>query len=131
MRWLWSHLRLGSWSALLTLTIQFALSFGPLHFDRIDPRSDLVSLALRSEIQAPLAALPAAPEPTQRKPVGLAGDFCAVCSAIQLVGSIVPSAAPTLPLPAIFGRISPDATGEIMLATLPHLSFQPRAPPQV
>ena len=120
MRFARARVWLGSWSALLALAIQFALSFGHLHFDR----SGLVPLALRSVIQAPAAGLSAAPMPGPHKPAGLAGDFCAV-------GSAIPSNAPTLPLRATFSRVSPEARAEVAPATSPHLFFQQRAPPQV
>ena len=52
MRWLRSHIRFGSWSALFALTVQFALSFGHVHFDDSSLRSSLAPGALQFAVQA-------------------------------------------------------------------------------
>ena len=128
MSWLRSHLRLGSWSALLALTIQLVVSAGHQHLDRIGRLSELTARA--SAIQVSTTGFPDSPTPMPRKPVGLPGDFCAICLAIALAGSVVPSSPPALPLPADFNQVLPDAIAETPLATPPSPYFQPRAPPQ-
>ena len=117
---------LGSWSALLALAIQLALSFGHLHFDGIAPRSALTPLALRWLIPAVSADDPATPAP--HKPGAMADDFCAICSVMRLAG--LPATAPALPLPIGGGWISLELGVELALAASPYFFFRARAPPQ-
>jgi hypothetical protein len=115
--------------ALLALATQFALSFGHLHVHG-GGRSALTPFVMQWAVP-PAAAAPYLPaDPAQDNP-GLAGDFCAVCSVLQAVGSAVPPAAPVLPLPAAAGQISLDPRVDITLAASPYLLFQARAPPLV
>jgi hypothetical protein len=114
--------------ALLALAIQFALSFGHLHLHG-GQRSASALFVLQWALQ-PAAAVPYAPaDPAHDKP-GLAGDFCAVCSVMQVASSAVPPAAPVLPLPDAFVRISLDASIDLTLGASPHLLFQARGPPR-
>jgi hypothetical protein len=128
MSWLRSHLRLGSWSVLLALTMQLAVSFGHQHIDRVGRPSTPAMRA--SAIQTSAVDLRDSPAPTPRRPVGLPGDFCAICLAINLIGPAVPSSPPALPLPLIFSQVLPDAIAETPPATSPSPYCQPRAPPQ-
>ena len=117
---------LGSWTALLALAIQLALSFGHVHFDGVAARSALMPLALRWLIPAVSADAPAAPAP--HNPGGFADDFCAICSVMRLAG--VPATAPALPLPIGGGWISLDLGVELALAASPYFFFRARAPPK-
>jgi hypothetical protein len=108
--------------ALLALTVQFALSFGHVHLDDTSLRSGL----------SPRAVEPAAPvdsptAPIKHKPDGLADDFCAVCSVMQLVG--VPAMIPELPVPIGSIHILLNRRLEVAVASSPTLFFRARAPP--
>jgi hypothetical protein len=127
MRWVRSRLWFGSWSALLALAIQLALSFGHLHVEDTSARSTSIPFALRLVIEAPAATPGALSTPAQQKPTSLADDFCAICAVIRLVG--VPTPAPILPLPLGSRFISVDVDVEFELAASPHLFFRARAPP--
>ena len=128
-RWLRSHIRLGSWSALLALTVQLALSFGHVHFADASLQFGLAPHALQLAVPPPrtLAGSPTAP--IQHKPDGLADDLCAVCSVMQLAG--VPAMVPDLPVPIGSMRLSLDPRVELAFASLPPFFFRARAPPNV
>src|SRR5215467_7584268 len=127
MRWLRSRLRPASWLALLALAMQFALSFGHVHLHG-GQRSSLVPFVLQWALQPTIPSLYAPADPASDEP-GLAGDFCTVCSVLQVAGSAVTPAAPALPLPDALGRIARDASFDVTSAASPHLLFQARAPP--
>jgi len=127
MRWLRSHIRFGSWSALLALTVQLALSFGHVHFDDSSLRSSLAPGALQFAVQAAATLADSPTLPIQHKPDGLADDFCAVCSVMQLAG--VPAMVPDLPVPIGSVQISLNPRVEFALASPPTLFFRARAPP--
>jgi hypothetical protein len=125
MRWLRSHIRLGSWSALFAVTIQLGLSFGHLHFDGVSSQSNVTPLALRWAATANPAHDAAAP--AQRKPARVADDSCAICAIMRLAS--VPVAPPVLPLPNGGSIVSVDAGLGFALADAPPLFYRARAPP--
>jgi hypothetical protein len=127
MRWLRSHVRLGSWSALFALTMQLVLSFGHVHFDGTSLRSGMAPHSLEFAIQPPATLADSPTAPTQHKPNGLADDFCAICSVIQLAG--VPTLVPDIPVPIGSIRISLDPRVEFAFAASPPRFFRARAPP--
>jgi hypothetical protein len=127
MRWVRSNVRFGSWCALFALAIQFIVLFGHAHrTDLAWPSGTSPLSALSTE--APSAAVPDAPS-SPSKPVGLAFDYCAICAVMNLAGSVVPAAAPGLPVQVVIGRVRFWTTLDVSLAELPHLLFQARAPP--
>jgi len=127
MRWLRSHIRLGSRLGLFALTVQLALSFGHVHFADASPRSGLAPHALQLAVRPPLTLAVSPTAPIQHKPDGLADDFCAVCSVMQLAG--VPAIVPDLPVPIGSMRRSLDPKVELAFASLPLFFFRARARP--
>jgi hypothetical protein len=127
MRWLRSHIRYGSWLALFALTVQFALSFGHVHFNDTSLRSSLASRALQFAVQPAAALVDSPAAPIQHKPDGLSDDFCAVCSVMQLAG--VPAMVPELPVPIGSVHILLNSRVEFAFASSPTLFFRARAPP--
>ena len=128
MRWLRSHMRLGSWAALFALAIQLALSFGHLHLSEADPRS-WGPLVLRWAAESPPAMSDTPAVPGSHKPAGRADDLCIICSAMQLAYTV--AASPSVPLPAAVSQILPDPSGDFAIAASPHRPFRARAPPYV
>jgi hypothetical protein len=126
MRWVRSRVRLGAWSALLGLTIQLALSFGHLHFNRAAPRPSLAPLVLQW-VLSPATVLDSPAAPTHRKSDSLAHDFCAICSVMGSAG--VAATVPALPVPIEDSGIALNASPEFALAASSHHFFQARAPP--
>ena len=125
MRWLRSHMRLGSRAALFALTIQLALSFGHVHLGGGDPRS-WGPFVLRWAAGPP-PALPDAP--ASHKPAGLADELCIICSAMQLAYTVttLPSVSP----PAAANQILLVPRGDFAIAASPHRPLRARAPPYV
>jgi hypothetical protein len=114
MRWFRSHRRRGAWLALFALALQLALTFAHVH----------------PLVVATAAALAQSQDgPAQPEPGGPASDPCAVCTLIQMAGTLVPASSPALALPvAVDGQylaISIDRPR----ATSPPRLFQARAPP--
>ena len=127
MRWLRSHIRFGSWLALFALTVQFALSFGHVHFDDTSLRSSLAPRALQFAVQPAATFVDSPAAPMQHKPDGLADEFCAVCLVMQLAG--LPAMVPELPLPIGNLHILLNPRVEVAFASSPTLFFRARAPP--
>ena len=127
MSWFRRHVRFGSWCAVFALAFQLALSFGHFHF-RDDGSRSAASLVFEPGSAQTSAALPDAPA-APSKQTRLAFDFCAICAVSQLAGSLLPSAAPALPLPLVgqSRRLEPGV--ELILAAFPYLLFRARAPP--
>jgi hypothetical protein len=128
MRWVRSKIRFGAGLALFALAIQILLSLGHVH---------LYALSLASAKSAPLAiadgsgaAAPSTLAPLNKSD-GSADADCAICALIQLSATSVPSAAPTLPLPANLGPSGLQAPHALALAAVPHSLFQARAPPSI
>ena len=125
MRWIRSNIAFGSRLALFALALQLALSFGHVHPEDL-------SAAAAPGVAAAIAGSAAAdqsPQPTNHKPALPAADYCSICASIQLTGASVPSAAPVLPLPADFGRLTRAVPAAPTSAVPPRLLFQARAPP--
>jgi hypothetical protein len=109
--------------ALFALAIQFALSFGHVHLDRVAvPDASAASLAAQSSGDGPNGSS----KPGSHR---LADDYCAICALVQLAASSAPAAAPTLPPPALVSRVWHAPVTDFELAALPRLLFQARAPP--
>jgi hypothetical protein len=124
MRWFRSRSRLGSYLALFALAFQLAVSFGHVHLERIAPPS------------APASVLAGAQPPADRdaasKPAGredLADDCCPICTLIHLAGALVPAEMPSLPLPAVVGRLRLELAAEFDLTASHAALFRARAPP--
>jgi hypothetical protein len=119
MDWIRRHIGLGSWAALLALTIQLYLSFGHIHLE---------------DFQAAPTAIAASPQTQSNNPAdddhGPAGhDFCAICAALSLTASSTLPTAAVLAIPVDH----PLAWAvDVRTAQRPygvHLPFQARAPP--
>jgi DUF2946 family protein len=121
MGWFRSRLRWGSYLALLALALQLALSFGHVHLGPISKHSSADIVANGTDAHKPAGRhhhLPAT-----------ADDNCAICALIHLAGTLVPSAPPTLPLPAESKRLPHQFLVQFDLTAPLGAHFQARAPP--
>jgi hypothetical protein len=117
MRWFRRHIGLGSRLALFALAVQLALSFAHVHVT--DPgRAQAAAASVSGSGDAPI--------PKSDVPVD---PGCAICGLIQLVATATPSAAPALPLLMASGQARLSASDAFLLAAVPRLLFQARAPP--
>ena len=126
MRWVRSHIRLGSRLALFALAVQIVVSFGHVHLDgRALTAAKSAATAL---LDGARAASPAAP--TDR-PDKATDPGCAICALIQLASTSPPATAPTLPPAVRLAHVRPQTADDIIFAATPHFAFQARAPPVV
>ena len=108
---------MGSRLALFALAVQLVLSFAHVH--ATDPsRTQAAAAALGGSGDAPI--------PKSGAPVD---PGCAICGLIQLAASATPSAAPALPLVLAIGPAEQVAADQSLVAALPRLPCQARAPP--
>ena len=125
MRWFRSRSRAGAYLALFALAFQLAVSFGHVHLERIAPPSAGAS--------ALAGAQPSGDDRNARSnPAGHehpADDHCPICTLIHLAGALVPAEMPSLPLPAVFGRLRLEAAAEFDLTASHATLFRARAPP--
>jgi hypothetical protein len=120
MRWIRTRIRLGAWCALLALAIQFTLSFGHVH------RDAFASFAQsRTHGAVAMASAPTAPS----SPTGTSVDYCAICVVMNMAGSLVPTAAPALPMPALARQVRYQSIADAIPARSRRDFFQARAPP--
>jgi hypothetical protein len=125
MRWFRSRKRAGSYLALFALAFQLAISFGHVHLDRIAPPS--VGASALAAAQTPAADLNTPSNPSGRE--DLADDCCPICTLIHLAGALVPAEMPSLPLPAVVGRLRLELAAEFDLTASHAALFRARAPP--
>jgi hypothetical protein len=127
MRWFRSNVRLGAWCALLTLALQFSLTFTHVHAPAIGRTSPIAALAAGLTSDAVAADAAALPDSQPAKPLkqrhSTTDDFCAICSLIQLAAS------PSLPIPLVATPIRIAIGRERTFAASPPPLFQARAPP--
>ena len=120
LRWFRSNMRWGVGCALFALALQVALTLTHVHVNGIGPRS-------AAALAVALADAPA--EPANPHPMGVAGDFCAICAQIHLTGSLLPAATPSLPLPVTLSPLRQAIGTDRNHAASPPPLFQARAPP--
>src|SRR5262249_36535443 len=125
MSWFRSRSRLGAYLALFALAFQLAISFGHVHLDRSAP----LPAPADARAGAPPSpdALKAPSNPAGREPP--ADDHCPICTLIHLAGALVPAEMPSLPVPAVFGRLRLEAAAEFDLTASQGALFRARAPP--
>jgi hypothetical protein len=119
MRWIRTRIRLGAWCALLALAIQFTVSFGHVH------RDAFAGFGRPTHGAVAMASAPTAPS----SPAGTSVDYCAICVVMNMAGSVVPTAAPALPTPALAGQVRYQRIADAIPARSRRDFFQARAPP--
>jgi len=122
MGWFRRHVRLGSHLALLALAIQLVLTFSHVH---------LGSPAQAQEYAKAVAVNGVGGSTPTKSPTGNHDPLCAVCTLLQLAGSLVCPEAPALAPPQQFDLTPPPAQIVLSRADAWHLPFNARAPPAV
>jgi hypothetical protein len=125
MSWFRSRSRFGSYLALFALAFQLAGSFGHVHLERVAPVS--AGATVLADAQPSADDLNAPSNPAGRE--DLADDRCPICTLIHLAGALVPAEMPSLPLPAVFGRLRLELAADFDLTASPGAPFRARAPP--
>ncbi len=121
MKWIRTNGRFGAWCALAAVALQIVLSFGHTH--RIG------SLRPGGLVPAAAAVLAAAEQLPTSNTAGLAAEYCAICTVIEMAASAVPPEAAGAGVPAMSGGVRFAASDGGAGGTLSHLLFQARAPP--
>jgi Protein of unknown function (DUF2946) len=133
MNWFRMRARWGSWLALLALAFQLVVSFGHIHAHEIE--SHIASHEIESDTHGAAtdhAEPPGDAAPAHSHPDGdqsLADDCCPICALIHLTRTLVPSDAPSLPLPGTVERLQLEAAVEFDLTASDRALFRARAPP--
>jgi Protein of unknown function (DUF2946) len=142
MKWFRSNIRGGARLALLTLFLQFALSFGHFHAlaapsgqitqhatQSAQPRTTVVDggdLAVQSQAnnQVNPKQAPAKQDGDQHGP-----DGCAICAVMAMAGTVLFAAPPILLLPEAVEFLYRTTDAEFVHLKAAGAAFQARAPP--
>jgi hypothetical protein len=126
MGWFRSNRGGVAWLALFALACQLVLSFGHVHASTFDGGS-LASAAVETG-NARADGPPSSPE---KSPIGLAGDYCAICASISLASTLILPILSSILAARLFTEILPWslAAGEPTL--FDHRPFSARGPPHV
>jgi hypothetical protein len=127
MRWFRSNRGAVACVALIALACQLVLSFGHVHagkFSKFGGGSPAFAALETGDGSADGA--PASPE---NKPIGLAGDFCAICASINLAGTLILPVLAIILTPRLFTEILPWSLAASEPASFDHRPFGARGPP--
>jgi hypothetical protein len=123
MGWFRSNRGVVAWVALFALACQLVLSFGHVHASPFG--GSLASAAVETG-DAPADGPPSSPE---KNPIGLAGDFCAICASINLAGTLILPILAIILAPRLFTEILPWSVAASEPASFDHRPFSARGPP--
>ncbi len=134
MKWFRSNIKGGARLALLSLFLQFALSFAHFHAFAAPsasaapsalPRAAVVDAGdLAVDSQTAQKQVPAKPDSDQRSP-----DGCAICAVMAMAGTVLFSSPPILLLPEAVELLYRTTDAEFIHLKSAGVAFQPRAPP--
>jgi hypothetical protein len=124
MGWFRSNRSLVTWLAFFALACQLLLSFGHLHLGKFSGGSAEWAAARTAD-----ASTNESPLLPQKNPTGLAGDFCAICANINLVGSVVLPILAIILIPGLFTEILHWSLAASEPGSFHHLPFRARGPP--
>jgi len=134
MKWFRSNIRSGARLALLSLFLQFALSFGHFHAlaapsaaapaaQSALPRTAIVDTGDLA-VEATQKQAPGKPDSDQRGP-----DGCAICAVMAMASTVLFSSPPILLLPEAVELLYRTTDAEFLHLKSAGNAFQPRAPP--
>jgi hypothetical protein len=107
--------------ALFALACQLVLSFGHVHAGQFGGGSTTWAAAETGDASGPSP---------QNQPIGLAGDFCAICSTISLANALILPILAIILAPRLFTEMMPWSLAASEPASFDHLPFSARGPPQ-
>ena len=118
MRLFRDHIGLGSWLALIALTLNLALSFGHIHAIGGHERNALVAAVASSDGGK-----------TGHHDDGLVDDRCPICMAASAIGNALAATAPALPHPVAYAWVDRAIEPTLAIVERPQAAFRSRAPP--
>jgi hypothetical protein len=125
MGWFRSNRGVVAWLAFFALACQLVLSFGHVHAGQFGGGS--TSWASTKTGDGPANSPPSSP-PNQ--PIGLAGDFCAICANISLANTLILPILAIVLTPRLFTGILQWSLAASQPASFDHFPFSARGPPQ-
>ena len=111
--------------AFFALACQLVLSFGHVHAGQFAGGSTAWAAAETGDTPADVS-----PSSPQKNPIGLAGDFCAICASISLANTLILPVLAIILAPRLFTEILPWSLAAKQPAAFDHLPFSARGPPQ-
>jgi hypothetical protein len=124
MRWFRSNRGGVAWLAFFALACQLVLSFGHVHASKFGGGS--LAFAAAETGNASADGLPSSP---QKDPIGLAGDYCAICASISLAGTLILPILASILAARLFTDILPWSLAASEPASFDHRPFNARGPP--
>jgi len=120
MGWFRSNRGIAAWAAFFALACQLVLSFGHVHVGNFSAGSAAWVTTETGDVS------PSSPE---KNPADLAGDFCAICANISLVGTVVLPILAILLLPGFFIETLHWSFAARKPDPFDYLPFSARGPP--
>jgi hypothetical protein len=124
MGWFRSNRGVVAWLAFFALACQLVLSFGHVHTGQLGGGPSAWAAAETGD--APASVAPSSP---QKNPIGLAGDFCAICANISLANTLILPILAIILAPRLFTEILPWSLAASEPASFDHRPFSARGPP--
>jgi len=125
MGWFRSNRGGVAWLAFFALACQLLLSFGHVHVGKFSGGSTAWAAA---EGSGPAAGVP--PSSPQNSPIGIPGDFCAICVNISLANALVVPILAIILAPSSFIEVLRWSLAASEPASFDHVLFSARGPPQ-
>jgi hypothetical protein len=125
MGWFRSNRSVVAWLAFFALACQLVLSFGHVHVGQFGD-----GLTAWSSTKTGDGSANGPPSSPQNRPIGLAGDFCAICANISLANTLILPILAIILTPRLFTEILPWSTAASEPASFGHFAFSARGPPQ-
>ena len=125
MGWFRSKRGVVAWLAFFALACQLLLSFGHVHVGKFSGGSAAWAAAETGKD----AAADVPPSSPQKNPIGLAGDFCAICANISLANTLVLPILAIILAPRLFTETLPWSLAASAPASFDHVPFSARGPP--
>jgi|SRR5262252_8968980 len=124
MGWFRANRGVVAWLAFFALACQLVLSFGHVHVGKFSGGS-----AAWAAVETGDTSDVPPPSP-QKNPIGLAGDFCAVCANISLASTLVLPILLVILAPSLFTEVLRWSLAAGEPASFDYLPFNARGPPQ-
>ncbi len=124
MGWFRSKRGVVAWLAFFALACQLVLSFGHVHGGHVGGGSTAWAAP-----EARDGSANAPPSSPQNQPIGLAGDFCAICANINLAKTLILPILAIILAPRLFTEILPWSLAASAPTTFDHRPSSARGPP--
>ena len=124
MGWFRSNWGAVAWVAFFALACQLLLSFGHIHLGKFSGDSAAWAAADGGGSSADVS-----PSSPQKNPVGIPGDFCAICANISLANTLIVPILAIILIPSSFTEPLRWSLTASEPASFDHVLFNARGPP--